>query len=83
MLSGNQPVQAFVTKVIHISFTLPASKALSQLPAAGGGRKLKREGTIADINALYKKVTTANPNQAWSHSQDQNDINDVMDIDNR
>jgi hypothetical protein len=57
---------------------VPAPKAPSQLQAAGGGgKKLKREGAIADINAL---VTPASANP------DQNDIrnnNDLMDIDNR
>ena len=41
---------------------VPAPKAPSQLQAAGGGgKKLKREGAIADINALYKRP--ANPDQ--------------------
>ena len=63
----------------------PALKAPSQLQAVGG-KKLKREGAIADINALYKKVTPTNPDQTQSskHSQpEMDDINDVMNVANR
>jgi len=49
---------------------MPASKAPSQLQAAGGGKKLKREGAIANINALYEKVTPTNCDQSLNHSQD-------------
>ena len=63
----------------------PALKAPSQLQAVGG-KKLKREGVIADINALYKKVTPTNPNQTqslrWSQPE-MDDINDVMNVANR
>jgi len=65
---------------------MPAPKAPSQLQAAGGSKKLKQKEAIANINALYRKVTPANLDQSSNHSQDnmtQNDINDVMDIDNR
>lgn len=59
-----------------------------QLQATGGelgrGRKLRREGAIADITALNNKVipakaTPANPDQ--NDNMTQND--DLMDIDNR
>lgn len=33
----------------------------SQLQAAGNSRKLKREGAITDIAALYKNTSPANP----------------------
>ena len=60
-----------------------SSKLPSQLQAAGGsGRKLKREGAIADISLLYKKempATSANPDQNISTGNN----NDLMDIDNR
>ena len=64
----------------------PAPKDSSQLQAVGG-RALKRDGAIADINALYKKPAAINSNrsQPLKHSPDMDisDINDVMDIDNR
>jgi hypothetical protein len=62
---------------------MPPPKAPSQLQAAGGGsKKLKREGAIADINALYsKKVTPTNPDQ--NDNMTRNNNNDLMDIDNR
>lgn len=47
-----------------VTIYMPAPKAPSQVQAARqgggkqGGKKLKREGAIADINALDKKVTT-------------------------
>ena len=52
------------------------SKPPSQCQEAGGGRKLKREGAIADINALYEKVTPA----TGSGNSDQTGM---MDIDGR
>ena len=62
---------------------VPAPKAPSQLQAAGGGsKKLKREGAIADINALYKKVTPANPDQNNNMIPNNND-SDLMDVDKR
>ena len=57
---------------------VPAPKAPSQLQVAGGGKKLKREGAIANINALYKRP--ANPNQNNNMTQLGNDL---MDVDNR
>ena len=64
----------------------PALEAPSQLQAAGG-KMLKREGAIADINALYKKVTPANPDQTQSSEKrsqpETDDINDVMNVANR
>ena len=58
---------------------VPAPKAPSQLQAAGGGgKKLKREGAIANINALYKRP--ANPDQNNSMTRLGNDL---MDVDNR
>ena len=63
----------------------PALEAPSQLQAVGG-KKLKREGAIADINALYKKVTPTNPDQTQSSKCSQpemDDINDVMNVANR
>jgi hypothetical protein len=64
--------------------SMSAPKPPSQLQAAGGGRKLKREGAIADINALYKKVTSTNPHQNNNTPASGNDLNNlsVMDIDN-
>lgn len=59
---------------------MPAPKAPLQLQAEGEerkGKKLKREGAIADISALYKKVSPANPEMSSKHQ------NEVMDIDNR
>ena len=60
-----------------------SSKLPLQLQVAGGGgRKLKREGAIADISLLYKKetpATSANPDQNISTGNN----NDLMDIDNR
>jgi hypothetical protein len=51
---------------------------------ARGGKKLKREGAIADIKALCKRVTPETPDQSSQDNMSQNDINfDVMDIDNR
>ena len=54
----------------------PSKPPLQHQEAGGGGRKLKREGVIADINALYEKVTPAtgsgNSNQTG-----------MMDIDGR
>lgn len=56
-----------------------SSKPPSQLQAAGGrGKKLKREGAIADINALYIKKGS-NPDQNVSTG---NNNKDQMDIDN-
>ena len=50
---------------------------------AEGGKKLKREGAIANIMVLYK-VTSANPNELKClQGATWHDINDVMDIDNR
>ena len=63
----------------------PALVAPLQLQAAGG-KKLKREGVIADINALYKKVTPTNPDQTQSlkcSQPEMDEINDVMDVANR
>jgi hypothetical protein len=45
--------------------------------AGGGGKQLKREGAIADINALYIKKP-ANPDQNVSTGNNK----DQMDIDN-
>lgn len=53
---------------------MPAPKAPSQLQVAGKGKKLKREGAIADINALYKGATPANPGSV--SSKHQNDAKD-------
>jgi hypothetical protein len=64
----------------YAGMIMPVSnKPSSQLQAVrGGGKKLKREGAIADINALYyKKVTLAHANAL------ANPDNDLMDIDNR
>lgn len=57
--------------VRSMSSKKPEMPVPSQLQAGGGGRKLKREGAVADINALYKTVTPGNPDQ------------NVMDIDDR
>ena len=79
-------VKSMSSKRAEQSSGMPASKAPLQLQAVGGGKKLKREGAIANINALYGKVTPANHDQSLNHSQDnmtRNDINNVMDIDNR
>lgn len=62
---------------------LKSHKPSSQLEAVGGSgsqRKLKREGAIADISAMYKKVTVATADQNVSTG---NNNNDVMDIDKR
>jgi hypothetical protein len=58
-----------------------ANKPPSQLEveAGGGGKKLKREGAIADINAFYNKVTGTGPDQNVSSENN----NDLMDIDKR
>ena len=58
---------------------IPATEASLQFQAGGGGKKLKRERAIADINMLYKKVAPANPNP--NNNMAQNDINDLMEID--
>jgi hypothetical protein len=53
-----------------------------QVQAAGGGsRKLKREGAIADINALYKKVTVVSANVSDQNVSNGNNNTDLMDID--
>jgi len=62
-------------------------KSMSKRPPSqlqetgGGGKKLKREGAIADINALYEKVTPASANSDQNVSHGNNNT-DLMDIDN-
>lgn len=57
----------------------PSKPPSHRQAAEGGGSMLKREGAIADINALYKKKV-ANSNQNVSTG---NNNSDLMDIDNR
>jgi hypothetical protein len=65
----------FTTQAGDGSNRKPASRTPSQAQAMGG-RKLKREGAIADINA--KDVTPANPDLSTNcHGSD------LMEIDNR
>ena len=60
---------------------MPAPKAPSQRQAARqGGKKLKREGAIADLNVLYEKVP-ANPDRNNGMTQTNNNHDDLMDID--
>jgi hypothetical protein len=75
--------------MVKTMFGKPALGAPSQLQAAGG-KRLKREGAIADINALYRKVTPTNADQTQSESYalkrsqpEMEDINDVMNVANR
>lgn len=58
--------------------SLPAPEALSQVPV-GGKRKLKREGAIADIRALYEQEAPVNPDRSSKRSQQK----DLMDNNNR
>ena len=58
------------------SIYMPPSQ--HQTTVGGGSKKLKREGAIADINALYKKAS--NPDQNVST---ENNISDLMDINKR
>jgi hypothetical protein len=76
---GGMVESVFGDKQAAPSDGMPASEALSQHQAAGKGKKLKREGAIADINALYKKATPANPGMPVSTKHQ----NQVMNIDIR
>jgi hypothetical protein len=57
----------------------PSRKPASKMPLqdwAVGGRRLRREGAIADINALYDQVVTPTPDLSTNRS-------DLMEINNR
>lgn len=51
-------------------------------PQVMGNKKLRREGAVADIRALYEHEPRVNPDQSFKHSQKDHD-NDLMDTDNR
>ena len=75
-----EEVQAKLEKNKYADMVM-SHKPSSQLEAVGGSgsqRKLKREGAIADISAMYKKVTAATADQNVSTG---NNNNDLMDID--
>jgi hypothetical protein len=84
--------------MVKTMFGKPAGEHPGQKPALGaplqlqavGGKRLKREGAITDINVLYRKVTPTNADQTQSESYalkrsqpEMEDINDVMNVANR
>jgi hypothetical protein len=73
---GNMVKSMSSTRAEDQSSGKPASKTPSQVQAMGG-RRLKREGAIADINAMYDQdATPTNADLSTNHS-------DLMEIDNR
>lgn len=72
---GNMLKSTFTIQTGKESRGGPASKAPSQVQLVG--RPLKREGAIADINALYQRDARTNPDESSKRSQQ----NAVMMVD--